>query len=168
MSITHSFCLRLRSDHISTQLLALQELADREQVKGLTLPVVEAVASGNPEIQSWAIEVIKRSLVPEPDEVVPLCDLMETSQNASQVEHAALMLGKLGNGSESAEKVAVVLLDAFKRIQHTSARERIVWALAQLGPAAMVAEEALKQTVEDASPRLKRMATEALRRLSAA
>ncbi|WP_372726322.1 hypothetical protein, partial [Novipirellula sp.] len=43
------------------------------------------------------------------------------------------------------------------------ARERAVWALAEIGPAAANAIESLEKTAEAAPPRLKRLAKEAIK-----
>ncbi len=164
---------QLQSDDELVKLAALEEIANQSQVRGLTLSVLEAVSSDNSEVQDWALEAIKRSIVPLPEEVATLGNLMVRSDHSMQIESIALMLGRIGSVPETDPETAAVLLETLQRVQSLSARERIVWALAQLGlaqlgSAASVAEVVLQQTLVDAPPRLKRLATETLRRLSAA
>ena len=165
-----SIRLEISSEDAITQLRGLKKIANRDDVRGLTLAVIQAVASDHSEVRAWAVEAIQRSIKPSPDEATQLCELLGSTTHSLQVECIARTLGTIGTDCKNPAVAAESLHAAFQRIDHgqTTTRERLVWALAQFGSAAQVASQSLKQTAQNSSPRLQRLATEALRRLDAA
>jgi len=92
------------------------------------------------------------------------------SQLADQLDQAgpsgywsATLLGRMGS---DAAAWASALGQAIQTNSEKSVRQRAAWALGQIGPAATAGIPALEAAVEDADPRLARLASEALKKIA--
>ncbi len=141
------------------QVAILRDIATRESVSGYTLACIEMIASPDPEVRSWAAEVLEDSILPDRNELRRLTTRMIASNNGEVCYWVATMLGRMGEEASSAvDALAICARDS----RYLPARERSVWALRQIGPASAAAVSVLEEVAEDAPPRLSRMARHAI------
>jgi hypothetical protein len=126
---------------------------------GVTASVIRLVADTDEEVRDWACESLESRIVPMPNEVSELIELLRET-NDGEIEYwTATMLGRLGMVASSATGVlATCLLDS----RCLAARERAAWALSEIGPAARAALNSLLQIGPDDPPRLQRLAASAI------
>ncbi|KAA1262525.1 hypothetical protein LF1_50900 [Rubripirellula obstinata] len=148
-----------------TVIETLQQVSNSDSVTGMTVRIVELAGNSNDEIRMWAAEALERAIQPSADEISSLIKVLEENEEGEVRYWAATMLGRLGGAAAQAGQA---LSDCLDKSLHLPARERSAWALCQIGEAAAVAKDSLSKAAEDAPPRLKRLATEALKRIGEA
>jgi len=135
----------------------IAQTADKQS--GVTAAAILLVADRDEETRNWACEALESTIVPMPNEVHGLIELLRET-NDGEIEYwAATMLGRLGTVAAGATAVlANCLLDS----ACLAARERAAWALAEIGPAARSAMNALRQIGPEDPPRLQRLTAAAM------
>jgi len=146
------------------QANALRQISSCDSVIGLTVPIVELAGSDDDEVRMWAAEAMEIAVRPAPHETTPLVRLLTESHDGEVCYWAATMLGRLGVPAAAA-------VDALKACllggDYLAARERCIWALSQIGPAAMTALPSLARIGDDDQyPRLQRLALKAIQRIN--
>lgn len=139
---------------------AIRKIAQgRRNRSGLTAAVILLVADKDDATRNWACEALETKIVPMPNEMSGLIELLR-DKNDGEIEYwAATMLGRLGTMACGAAGVlANCLLDS----PYLAARERAAWALSEIGPGARSAMNALRQIGPDDPPRLQRLAATAI------
>ena len=144
---------------------ALQQIANSDCVTGLTVSIVELAGNTNDEVRMWAAESLERAIQPSVNEIPSLIKVLEQNNEGEVKYWAATMLGRLGGEAAQAGRA---LSDCLEKSLHLPARERSAWALCQIGDAAVVAKDSLSTPAHNAPPRLKRLATEALKKIAEA
>lgn len=157
---TDSLKFELSHHEVKRRCSAVRKLAQggRNQ-SGITTAVILLVADQDEETRNWACEALESTVVPLPNEVSGLIELLR-DKNDGEIEYwSATMLGRLGTVAAGATAVlANCLLDS----PHLAARERAAWALSEIGPAARSAMNALRQVGPEDPPRLQRLAATAI------
>lgn len=156
---------QLTCGDVDGRVAALRQIAGQESVTGLTAIVVELAGSSDDEVRMWAAEALETAIKPLPMDIEALIQALDPGDDVDICYWAATMLGRLGT---EASVAAAALEKCLAESMYLPARERAAWALCQLGPSARSATETLRRTAQDAPPRLKRLATEALRILGEA
>jgi hypothetical protein len=144
---------------------ALRQISNRDHVTGFTLRIVALAGNSNDEIRMWAAEALERAIEPSEDEIASLIHVLELAGDGEVCYWAATMLGRIGAAAASA---GPALSDCLEQSLYLPARERSAWALCQMGDAAIVARDSLSKAAQNAPPRLKRLANEALKRIGEA
>ena len=139
---------------------AIRKIAQgRRDRSGVTAAVILLVADKDEATRHWACEALEATIVPMPNEVGGLIQLLRDKSDGEIEYWAATMLGRLGTAACGATGVlASCLLDS----PYLAARERAAWALSEIGPAARSAMNALRQIGPDDPPRLQRLAATAI------
>lgn len=115
----------------------------------------------------WAAETLRHAVNPIPEESAELAKLL--SSTAYDVSYwAATMIGRLGRRNGNLTEVVDALVACIEQSPSLATRERAVAAISQIGPAAAPASRVLRSTTQSDSPRLRRLATEAVRRIGVA
>ncbi|TWT55132.1 hypothetical protein Pla22_27860 [Rubripirellula amarantea] len=142
----------------------LQQISRLENVTGLTAAVVDLAGHDDEEVRMWAGEALERAIVPQVSEIEDLKHLLEDHMGNFRRHEisswSATMLGRLGSDASSA---ATSLQQCLDESPSLIVRQRSAWALAQMGAAARVAKDSLERATHDSSPKLQRLAKEALR-----
>lgn len=146
------------------QVAALRQIASEESTIGLCEAVVKLAGSQHDEVRMWAAEALETSIQPQAADIGCLIQLLQPSGDGEINYWAATMLGRLGS---TAAEGSSVLADFVATSDFLAARERAVWALSQIGPAAATALPILQSIVDDAPPRLQRMAQQAMELIQA-
>jgi hypothetical protein len=107
----------------------------------------------------WASQALETGVRPTIDEVGQLTVILNQSLSDEVGYWAATLLGRLGIQASSAVETLVRCAADSK---YLPARERAVWALAQIGRAAAPGTPTLRILAEEGPPRLKRLAIAAL------
>lgn len=153
----------LTSGHREAQVTALRQISSCDVVTQLTVPIVRLAGSDDDEIRMWAAEAMENAVSPTPPEAPELAQLLIDSSDGEICYWAATMLGRLGGHATTAvNALEMCLLHG----DYLAARERAVWALSQIGPAATVTLPSLARiSRENHHPRLQRLALLAIERL---
>lgn len=157
--------LELDSSSPKTLVNALRQVLNQEEMTGVAVQIVALAGHASDEVRMWAVEAMERSVKPVPSEIDALTKQLQQSDDGEVCYWAATMLGRL---EVDAAPAAQALCDCLENSLYLPARERAAWALCQIGDAAVVAEASLKKAAQEAPPRLKRIATEALKRMNQA
>jgi HEAT repeat protein len=115
-------------------------------------------------VREWAVAALEESDRPPPDAVSALTSLV-AMENADVGYWAATQLGRIG---ADAARAVPALTQAVQHGASPAVCERAVWALGQIGPAAVSACSVLEAAVPSDSPRLERLVRQALERIRAA
>lgn len=151
---------KLTGNSVDDKVDALRQISWEEGVTGLTVAVVRLAEDRDEEVRMWSAEALESSVQPDPSEVGALVDVLTTAFDREVGYWAATMLGRLG---KSAAPAAGALEAGLRDSTYLPTRERAAWALGQIGPPASSAMAALERAAETAPPRLRRLATEAIR-----
>lgn len=151
---------KIESNSIDDCVDALRQISSQEDVEGLAVPIVSLAGSKDDEVRMWASEALESAVRPIASEQLMLIRLLETTHDSEICYWAATMLGRLGTDAGAS---AQALEACVRQSMYLPARERAAWALSQIGPAAKVAVNTLREASETAPPRLQRLAAEALR-----
>lgn len=150
----------LASHDTERRRAAIRQIAqDGSNPFGITAAVILLVADADEETRGWACEALESVIVPAPDEVSGLIELLRDKSDGEIEYWSATMLGRLGAIAGAATPVlANCMLDS----RCLAARERAAWALSEIGPPARSAMNALRQIGPEDPPRLQRLAATAI------
>ena len=132
-----------------------------EEASQAALALVLAAGDEAEEVREWAVATLEGMGPPRPDAVSDLAALL-TAKSEGVGYWAATLLGRLK--AEAASAVPA-LGSALTGPLELSVRQRIAWALGEIGPPAQTALDCLKRAAADADPRLSRLAQEAMARV---
>ncbi len=135
---------------------ALLEMGEEAQAAAPAL--VRACADDAEEVRELAAGTLESLGPPASGDVTALAELLEAG-HGDIAYWAATLLGRIG--AEAAAAIPA-LVKTLAKEDSPSARERAAWALGQIGVAKKDAIDALQKAAEHASPRLARLAQEAL------
>ncbi|QDV65091.1 HEAT repeat domain-containing protein [Crateriforma conspicua] len=144
-------------------------LIDEVSMSRLDLPcasrLVELNGHSAEMVRVGSAEALECGLPVHADEVPRLCELLADQQHGDVSYWAATLLGRCGAagglGCHWAE--AIMALESCLTDSHfLPTRERAAWALGRIGQKAAGAMPVLRNIAEDAPPRLRRLAIEAL------
>jgi HEAT repeat protein len=156
-------------DRLSHTSVAVRRAAVRELVEsggphlGITAAVLALVVDRDDPTRQAACEALDRVIMPAPEELGSLIEIMRSACDGEVEYWTATMLGRLG---ASAARATGVLASALLDSSCLAARERAAWALTQIGPPARSSLNALRQIGKDDPPRLRRLAETAMQSLS--
>jgi HEAT repeat protein len=158
MAELEELAVRLRSDSVQERAGAAEQLCYlAESAQGAAAALV--AATGDEEsVSRWAVAALEELGPPAADAAAQLIELAKS--DVQLVAYWAItLLGRLGTEAAGAE---AVLITALGTSPHSAVRERAAWALGRLGPLSNAAAESLRQASHAASPRLARLAAQAL------
>ncbi|GAA5504830.1 HEAT repeat domain-containing protein [Novipirellula caenicola] len=151
----------LASGSVDERIATLRKISNQsDPVTGVTILCVQMAGDSDDDVRMWAAEALAHAVTPLPAEVDSLADLLRHSDDGEIDYWAATMLGRLKTQAAAAVDA---LQSCVVNSMYLPARERAVWALAEIGPAAADAIQTLETTAEAAPPRLKRLAKEAIK-----
>ena len=120
--------------------------------------IVQACGSADDSVREWAAAALEELGPPPTDTIEELTRL--AGHQSSGVEYWAItLLGRAGADAQPAVGVLVKMLGANV---DGAVRERAAWALGKIGTGAKAAVPALRAAASSDSPRLVRLANEAL------
>jgi HEAT repeat protein len=122
-----------------------------------------ARASGDDDeqVREWAVAALEELGAPDADDVAALGELL-TDGRPDVRYWAATLLGRVG---EPAAQVVGALSCVLDADPEAAVRQRAVWAIGQMGGAAVSARHALHLATQNGDARLARLAREALAKL---
>jgi HEAT repeat protein len=154
-----SLVTQLSAANVDQRLQAAEALGQMgEEAQGAALALVRACADDAAEVRETASGALESLGPPAPADVQALTELLADA-NADVAYWAATLLGRLGADAAGSVPALVKIL---AQCDAQSVRERAAWALGQIGPTAKDAVEALEEAAKHPSPRLARLAQEAL------
>lgn len=161
MSANIDWATGLASNSVDQRVATLRKISHQEDaVTGVTVQCVQLAGDSDDDVRMWAAEALSQAVTPTPADVDSLAELLLHSEDGEIGYWAATMLGRL---KMEAATAVDALQSCVLNSMYLPARERAVWALAEIGPAAANAIESLEKTAEAAPPRLKRLAKEAIK-----
>lgn len=120
--------------------------------------LVQAAGDADEGVREWVVAALEELGAPAVEQCGELAALVGHAE-PDVAYWAATLLGRLGEAAAPAvERLTMVL----EQSNAANVRERIVWALGQIGPQAAAAVPTLKQLSSSDNPRLARMATKAI------
>ena len=149
----------LSDDSPIRQAETLRRIASQDTVSGVSAICVRLAGSRDDDVRLWAAEALERSVRPGVDEAAELASLLRQPTDGETAYWAATLLGRLG---PAAAVAADALENCLRRSDCLAAREQAAWALSRIGPEAAKAVPSLDLIAEDAPPRLRRLAMQAL------
>jgi hypothetical protein len=152
---------RLRSEDVETRPDAAETLSRRGQDAGAAAVALALAATDADEAtREWAVAALE-GLGPPPTADVPALAEMLAVASPDFAYWAATLIGRAGGG---AALVVNRLEAALKTRREPAVRERIVWALGEIGPPAAPAAATLEAVASEADcpPRLARLCRNAL------
>ena len=153
----------LKSGDLCLQRAAAQAfLAMGEQARVAAVELVRAAGDEDETIREWCMSTLEELGPPDTSAVEELSQCLAHG-NPDVGYWAATLLGRLESAAAPAVPALIVATGDDKPL---AVRQRAVWALGQIGSAAVQALPALQQADSDADPRLSRLATEAIDRIS--
>ena len=150
----------LASGSVEDQIDTLRQVSGQQRVPGITTLVVTLSGSHDDEIRRWASEALESSIEPHISDIPRLSIQVQSQDDGEVCYWAATMLGRLG--VESASAVGA-LQCCLATSMYLPALERATWALSQIGAQALSAKPALSEAAATGPPRLRRLASEALK-----
>lgn len=120
--------------------------------------LVRGCGDADDRVRDWSVAALEELGPPPPGSTARLTDLAGDA-NPLVAYWAVTLLGRAGADAASAATVLAGCLDAAADM---AVRERAAWALGKIGPGAASAREALARASSQGSPRLARLAAEAL------
>jgi HEAT repeat protein len=148
----------LNSARVEVRRRAAEHLARHPGAGAATVSLVRACADSDEQVREWAVAALEELGAPSPEDVAALVNLV-TAPCSDTAYWAATLLGRLG-------PPAAASVSQLTRVVESGAdaavRQRAVWALGRIGPAAAAAGPALKKAAAASDPRLARLAAAAL------
>jgi len=155
----HNWIGELSSHDVAARRGAAEALS-RAGADSAVLPLLGACSDPDEQVREWAHAALE-ALGPPPRDIAPR--LAETlDQPGSTGYWSATLLGRL---REDAAPWAGALGQACGKNPDLAVRQRAVWALGQIGPAARDAIPALEAASQDADARLAKLSREALQKI---
>jgi len=121
--------------------------------------LVQAAGDADEVVREWVVAALEEIGPPAVEQRDELAALVGHAQ-ADVAYWAVTLLGRLG---EAAAPTVDRLMKVLEQSTANNVRERIAWALGQIGPQAAAALPTLKQSGSSDNPRLARMATKAIK-----
>lgn len=141
---------------------AAEQLCRRgEAARSAAVELVRTAGDVSDAVRQWASSALEELGPPQVDQVDALAQLTGHSNPAASY-WAATLLGRLGPDAAGA---VPALCEALCRHPDPATRERAAWALGKIGVASELGLAALRAAAQTASPRLARLATQALEKL---
>lgn len=134
--------------------------------KDASLAAVSLVCAVTDEDESVRTQVAEalENLGPPPAKLLGALAELLSDPHSDRAYWAATLLGRAGEGASSAVPALAACVGSANR--PLPVRERAVWALGKLGPAAAAARVPLEAAAREPSPRLARLAADTLAKLS--
>ena len=158
MSDTAALVKQLQDSQLEVRAGAAEQLCQLgEAAQEASLALVKATGDED-SVSQWAVAALEELGPPTADAVDQLSEL-----SGSSVEPVAYwavtLLGRLEAGAASAEDALVAALSSSP---HQAVQERSAWALGKIGARSSAAIDTLKEASHAPSPRLARLAAQAL------
>jgi len=152
----------LKSSDSSIRAAAAQQLAQLEAgAQAAAVDLVRATADDDDSVRQWATSALESLGPPRAADAGKLSKLL-ADPKPDTAYWAATLLGRLE--ADAAMEVPQ-LASALDSHPEPAVRERAAWALGQIGPRAASSLPALELAAADSSPRLSRLAREAIARI---
>ena len=149
----------LQSNDAATRQQAAERLAQlAEDASPAAAALVASCDDSDESALEWKVAALESLGAPPAEQSNELISLLASDCELSRY-WAATLLGRLG---EAAGQAATALSARLSADEGNAAGERAAWALAQMGPAAAPAKEALRTAAGSARPRMARFAQQAL------
>lgn len=146
----------------------LRQIERLESVEGWTVTMVQLAGDRDDRVRLKSAEVLSKSVCPKVDEASGLAELLESASDGEVCYWAATMLGTLGPQASTVTAAIDALKNCLADSMYLPAREQSAWALRRIGPPAVSAVDALRAAAVDAPPRLRRLASDAIRTIGEA
>ena len=150
---------KLSSGNCEVQLETLVELGKHDNVSGVCELVIGLAGSRIDSLRAAAAAALERSVQPSSVETPALIAALADVTDGEISYWAATLLGRLGLQAMDATGA---LCDCVQESSFLPARERAVWALLKIGPAAREALPVLKSVRETAPARLRTLCQNAI------
>jgi HEAT repeat protein len=151
---------KLRAGSQDVRRWVVEQLIDHPKSYRDWIPtLIEATGDLDETVREWAADSLETMGAPRSFDLPEIVELLSEAYDGEVAYWAATMLGRLG---PSAHPATDVLARTIRFSKYLPVRERAAWALGQIGPRAAGATLILRETSENATPRLRRIATEAL------
>lgn len=139
---------------------ALQTLTEQSPSLGSLAPeLLRASNDPSPTIQQFAIAKLEDLEDPDPSQVADILRYVQRPADSETVYWGITLIGRMGaDGAEAVPMLAGVLANS----PFLHVREKAAWALGQIGPAAEGALAVLQDAAKQGSPRLSRLALQAI------
>jgi len=156
----------LESGSLETRRQAAEQLA--QSAEGVrwgpgALSLVRAAADEDEAIREWAVAALEGMGAPHDADALQLAATVG-SDCCDEAYWAVTLLGRLGPRGAVAVPQLAAAVTAHPELP---VRQRAAWALGQMGAAARPAESALQEAASSSDARLARLASDALRQLTA-
>jgi HEAT repeat protein len=154
-----SLIAQLEGTDTTQQTAAASKLATLgAEAQPATIALVRTVAIPDEEVLEACTAALEEIGPPAPDQIKPLAEL--AADCSSDVAYWAVTL--LGRATSSAAVAVPNLIQVLESDADLPVRERAVWALSEIGPAAKSAAAALQTAANSPDARLARLAKKAL------
>ncbi|TWT30204.1 hypothetical protein KOR34_47620 [Posidoniimonas corsicana] len=158
--MTHAEILAALSAGSPDRQAAAQQAMHQGEDAGPVAAVL-AAHTGDSDIGEPCIAALEKCGPPAADQLPALTALLADTELPAY--WAATLIGRLG--ADGAAATAALAATAASR-QPLAVRERAVWALGKIGPAANAALPALESLIDSPQPRLARLAKQAVAAIS--
>ncbi len=153
---------KLASADPAARLAAAEKLGQLGEGAGSAATVLLACLSDEEEtIREAAAGALEGLGPPPPEQLTELATRL--SQGSAEIGYwAATLIGRL---ESAAAPATAALIGALQSASDLALRERAAWALGQIGPGAKSALESLSRAANSGSPRLARLAEQAIEQI---
>jgi len=122
------------------------------------VPLVKACSDADDQVREWAVAALEE-LGPPPAATISELTALAGGAHPLVAYWATTLLGRSGKAAAAATPT---LAKSLESAGDPAVAERAAWALGKIGPAAAAAKPALERSAASSSPRLSRLAQEAL------
>lgn len=152
----------LSADHPDRRAEAAEQLAQLgAEAQSAAVALVRACGDEAEEVRQWAAAALESLGPPAASDAGRLAALLG-ARSPDVGYWAATLLGRLqGEARSTVETLAAALVGP----ADVSVRQRVAWALGEIGPGAIAAAAALQMAAGSPDPRLARLAAESLRKI---
>jgi HEAT repeat protein len=156
----------LKSSDAARRAAAAEQLAHLEDgAQAAAMALVEATADSDESVRQWSTGALESLGPPAASDAAALAKLAGDAR-LDVAYWAVTLLGRLGTDAGRPEIVAA-LVSALTKHPEAAVRERAAWALGEIGTSAAAALSALQSASKNPSPRLSRLAKQAIGQISA-
>lgn len=154
----------LRSGDATRQQAAAEELLSRShKAAAMAVEIVGALAIVSDNVREQLVGALEELGPPPAESIVSLKKFLSTSGgDINSAYWAATLLGRLGADAAAATDALAQFASSQSEL---AARERCVWALGEIGPAAKNALPVLTKLTSAATPRIARLALQAIEQI---
>lgn len=140
------------------QCEAAESLAQCGEPMGeAAIPLLSTLGAEDIELNEWVMAALEELGAPDADDLPMIIAFLQQPGDAGY--WAATLIGRMG---EDGAMAVPHLRDALQSQADRIVRQRIVWALGKIGPAARPAREQLNQLAEESDMRMSRLAQASL------